>query len=144
MSNHIANAVREVVTGDQGECEVRDRPKRRTFTAEYKLRMLKKADACRAPGEMGALLRREGLYSSHLTEWRRERERGALAALGKKRGRKPAAVDATVEEVVTLRKEVARLRKRLDQAELIIDVQKKVASILGIPLKSPDSDGSDS
>jgi len=144
MSNQIANAVREVVTGDQGECEVADRPKRRTFTADYKLRILKKADACRAPGEMGALLRREGLYSSHLTEWRRERERGALAALGKKRGRKPAAVDATAEEVATLRKEVARLRKRLDQAELIIDVQKKVASILGIPLKSPDSDGSDS
>jgi len=142
MSNPIANAVREVVTENQDGCEVRDRPKRRTFTADYKLRVLKEADACCAPGEMGALLRREGLYSSHLTNWRQEREHGALAALGKPRGRRPRPVDVTVEEVARLRKEVARLSKRLEQAELIIDVQKKVASMLGIPLRSPDSDGS--
>jgi transposase len=143
MSTQVAKPIHEVVTEKLGECEVRDRPKRRTFIADYKLRILKEADAC-ARGERGALLRREGLYSSHLTEWRREREQGALAALGKKRGRKAKPVDPMGEEVTRLRKENGRLQKRLDQAEIIIDVQKKVASLLGITLKSPDSDGSDS
>jgi transposase len=142
MSTQVSEPIHEVVTENQGDCEVCDRPKRRTFIADYKLRILKEADAC-ARGERGALLRREGLYSSHLTEWRREREQGALAALGKKRGRKAKPVDPRSEEMASLRKENARLQKRLDQAEIIIDVQKKVASLLGIPLKSPDSDGSD-
>ena len=144
MSTLVANAVHDVVNESQDGCEVSDRPKRRSFKAEYKLRILKEADACRAPGEMGALLRREGLYSSHLTEWRRGRERGSLAALGIKRGRKAKPVDAAADEMTRLRKENERLQVRLDQAELIIDVQKKVASILGIPLKSPSGDGSGS
>jgi transposase-like protein len=144
MSNQVASVVREAVIDGQDDCEVRDRPRRRTFKAKYKLRILKEADACRAPGEMGALLRREGLYSSHLTEWRRARECGALAALGKKRGRKAEPAGGKAEEVTQLRKEVARLTGRLRQAEVIIDVQKKVASLLGIPLRSPDSDESDS
>jgi len=144
MSGQFASAVGETVVDGQEDCEVRDRPKRRTFSADYKLRILKEADACRAPGEMGALLRREGLYSSHLTEWRRGRESGALAALGKKRGRKADSTNAATEEVVQLRKDVARLTKRLEAAEVIIDVQKKVASLLGIPLRSPNSDESDS
>ena len=143
MTNQVSSAIHEVVT-DSRDGEVSDRPKRRTFNAEYKLRILKEADACRAPGEMGALLRREGLYSSHLTEWRRGRERGSLAALGVKRGPKVKPVDAAADEAASLRKENERLKARLAQAELIIDVQKKVASILGIPLKSPDSDGSGS
>jgi len=123
---------------------VSDRPKRRSFTADYKLQVLKKADACSELGDVGALLRREGLWSSHLTTWRRERDRGSLITLGKKRGRKAKPVDPSAEEVSRLRKENEKLQKRLEQAEMIIDIQKKVASMLGIPLRSPESDGSDS
>lgn len=144
MSNLVAEAVREIGPGNGSECEVSDRPKRRSFTAGYKLGVLKEADACSEPGEVGALLRREGLWSSHLTSWRRERDCGALVALGKKRGRKATPVDPSAEEVVRLRKENEKLKKRLEQAEMIIDIQKKVASMLGIPLRSPESGGSDS
>lgn len=121
--------------------EVVAKPKRRRFTAEYKLQILRKADACKGPGEVGALLRREGLYSSHLSSWRQQRDRGALAGLkGKKRGRKAKPVDPRVKQ---LEKENARLRRELWKAETIISVQKKVSELLGIPLKSPDSDESD-
>ena len=123
--------------------EVAAIPKRRTFTAKYKLEILKQVEASNEPGAVGAILRREGLYSSHLTEWRKERERGALAALEKKRGRKPTR-NPLADEIEKLRRENAQLKRRLEQAETIIDVQKKVASMLGIPLKSPPSDGSDS
>jgi transposase-like protein len=117
--------------------------KRRQFTAEYKLRIVQEADACRAAGELGALLRREGLYSSHLSTWRAQRRQGALAALSDvKRGRKP--VPREVRENERLQREIQRLQGRLDQAERIIEIQKKVAALLGIPLKTLDSDESGS
>jgi len=121
--------------------EVTERAKRRRFTAEYKLRILREADACKGDGDLGALLRREGLYSSHLTAWRRQRDEIAKAGLkARKRGPKPKAVDPRVKR---LERENARLRRRLEEAETIIDFQKKLSKLLGIPLKSPDSDGND-
>lgn len=112
--------------------EVRERPTRRRFTAAYKLRMLQEADGCTVPGQLGALLRREGLYSSHLVTWRRQRDAGALAALGQRRGRKP--VDREASEVARLRQENTRLTHRLEVAETIIAIQKKVSTLLGITL----------
>lgn len=104
--------------------EVLAKPVRRRFTAEYKRRVLQEADACEAPGQLGALLRREGLYSSHLTDWRRQRDLGILTALGpKKRGRR--ARHPLARQVVELERENGRLRRRLQQAETIIEVQKK-------------------
>ena len=118
--------------------EVPAKAQRRKFTAEYKLRIVREAERCKEPGEFGALLRREGLYSSLLTAWRREVEQGTRAALrSKKRGPKARVVDSRVKEV---ERENARLRKRLEHAELIIAVQKKVSALLGIPLESPDDE----
>ncbi len=120
--------------------EVTDRPRRRTFTADYKRRVLREADAC-GPGEIGALLRREGLYSSHLTEWRRQRESGELEALTpKKRGRKPKHSPEQLE-LERLRKENARLQDQLEKAQLIIDVQKKVARLFGAGDDWPQNSG---
>jgi len=114
--------------------EVPEKPTRRRFTAEYKLRILHLADACTEPGSIGALLRREGLYSSHLTAWRRQRERGALDGLKpKKRGRKADERNPLLPEVERLRKENEQLTKRLKQAELIIEVQKKVSEMFQTP-----------
>ena len=124
--------------------EVPEQPTRRRFTAEYKLRILRLADACTEPGSVGALLRREGLYSSHLTAWRRQRERGALDGLTpKKRGRKVAERNPLLPELERLRKENERLTQRLKQAELIIEVQKKVSQVLEIPLGTPESNEGD-
>jgi transposase-like protein len=121
--------------------EVPAKPQRRRFTAEYRLRILKEADACRKPGELGALLRREGLYSSHLITWRQQRERGALAGMRvQKRGPKAKAVDPRVKQ---LEAENRRLQRKLQRAETIITLQKKVAEILGIPLTPLDNDESD-
>ncbi len=138
-----SNGAPKAANGKAPDPEVSAVAKRRNFTAEYKLRILKEVDEATELGAVGAIIRREALYSSHLTEWRRERERGALAALGKKRGRKSTR-SPLFDEVEKLRRENARLKQRLAQAEVIIDVQKKVASILGIPLKSLDFDESDS
>jgi transposase len=114
--------------------EVPAKPKRRQFTAEYKRSIVEQAEACRDEGAIGALLRREGLYSSHLTTWRHQREQGELQALTpKNRGRKPT-VNPLAQENQRLHAEVARLSRRLQQAELIIDVQKKVSALLGISL----------
>lgn len=129
--------------GTAPDPEVSALPRRRFFTAEYKMRVLEEIDAAKEPGSIGAILRREGLYSSHLTEWRKERRRGSLAALSKKRGRKPTK-DPAAAELERLRRENAKLKKQLAQAELIIDVQKKVASMLGIPLRTIEDDESDS
>ena len=118
--------------------EVSDKAVRRRFTAKYKLSILQRADACKDPGSIGELLRQEGLYSSHLTNWRRQRDDGSLAALAPKhRGRKAAIVDPVTLENERLRKENSRLEQRLKQAELIIDIQKKVSQILGITLATP-------
>lgn len=136
----------EKTTRTMPDPEVSQKPERRRFTAEYKLKILREADAC-APGELGALLRREGLYSSLLSEWRRQRENGTHAGLEpKKRGRKETRRrDPIALENEHLKKENARLEQRLRQAELIIEVQKKISTMLGIPLKKIDEDeGSDS
>jgi transposase len=126
-----------VPAGAHRDPEVSERPVRRRFSAEYKLQILRQADACTEPGQLGELLRREGLYSSHLSTWRTGRERGTLDALTpKKRGRKPRDNDPLIEENRRLERVNKRLVERLRQAEVIIDVQKKVAEILGIPLQS--------
>ena len=119
--------------------EVPEKAVRRRFTAEYKLDILRQADHCRTPGDIGGLLRREGLYSSHLTTWRRQRDAGILSGLKpKQRGRKPNLVHPLQEENAKLGKENFRLQKRLKRAELIIDIQKKISQMLGIPLKNPE------
>jgi transposase len=122
--------------------QVAEKAQRRRFTAEFKLQVLREADRCTEPGSIGTLLRRHGLYSSLLTTWRRERDEGALRQLGRKRGRK-SSHNPLAERVVELERENRRLQNRLRQAETIIDVQKKVAEILGIPLKTPESAGDD-
>lgn len=114
--------------------EVTPKAKRRRFSAKYKLQVLAEADRCTHPGEIGALLRREGLYSSHLTTWRRQREEGQLQGLsGRKRGRK---ADPQAAEVAQLRRENEQLQARLKQAEVIIDVQKKLSGLLGLNVAS--------
>lgn len=124
--------------------EVPDKATRRRFTAEYKLRILTLADACTEPGSLGALLRREGLYASNLNTWRHQRERGILSGLTpKKRGRKESVRDPLVAENEKLHKENERITKRLRQAEIIIDVQKKISQILGIPLANSGEGGND-
>ena len=120
--------------------EVTEKATRRRFTAEYKADILKRAEACTlGTGELGELLRKEGLYASHVSTWRGQRERGALDALEpKKRGRKAKRRDAVAVENERLRREVERLQHRLQQAEVIIEVQKKVSTLLGIPLPTDD------
>ena len=122
--------------------EVPAKAKRRLFTAQYKQEILAESEVCSEEGAIGELLRREGLYSSHLTTWRRQREEGTLQALTpKKRGRKPT-LNPLTEENRQLRNENVRLARRLEQAELIIDVQKKVSALLGITLpKSEPGEG---
>ena len=119
--------------------EVVPKAKRRQFTAEYKLRIVREADAGTEPGQIGSLLRREGLYSSYLSTWRRQREEGQLQALSsKKRGRK--GQDPSAEELAQLQRENERLRARLEQAEIIIDVQKKLSKLLGLTMEKTESD----
>ncbi len=121
--------------------EVPAKVQRRQFTAEYRRRILKEADACRKHGALGALLRREGLYSSHLANWRRQREQGELVAgRARKRGPVPKVIDPRVKP---LEVENRRLQRKLARAETIITLQKKVAEILGIPLKPLDIDETD-
>lgn len=121
--------------------EVPAKVQRRQFTAAYRRRILKEADACHKHGELGALLRREGLYSSHLVNWRRQREQGELVAgRARKRGPTPKPVDPRVKQ---LEVENRRLQRKLARAETIITLQKKVAEILGIPLKPLDIDETD-
>jgi transposase-like protein len=111
---------------------------RRRFTSEFKLQVLREADQC-GPGELGALLRRHGLYSSHLSVWRRERDLGGRERLSKKRGRKPAERNPLSPRLAQMERENRRLQHKLKKAELIIDIQKKVAALLGIPLNQPES-----
>ena len=124
------------------EPEVLPRAKRRRFSAEYKLRILEEVDGCTQRGQIGALLRRGGLYSSHLSTWRQQRLLGQLEGLSpKKRGRKPQ--DPAVEEAARLRRENERLRARLEQAEMIIDVQKKLSQLLGLTPDETEMDESE-
>ncbi len=118
------------------EVEVTAKPTRRRYTAEYKHRILREADTCTRPGELGALLRREGLYSSNLTVWRKQRERGEIEGLSqKKRGPLPKEKNPLAAKVTTLERENRRLRARSERAEGLVELQKKVSEILGIELK---------
>ena len=115
--------------------------KRRRYTGEYKLRILREMDRAKEPGEVGAILRREGLYSSHLSVWRRDRDRVAKTDLAaRKRGPKAKVVDPKVKQ---LERENAKLRRRNEHVELMLGIQKKVSELLGIPLKSLDNDERD-
>ena len=146
QGNEGARRATEIPWGGTGAAvipdpEVPTKATRRRFTSEYKRRILKEADAC---ADLGALLRREGLYSSNLNTWRKQRERGVLKALApKKRGRKETVRNPLAAENEKLQKENKRLTKRLKQAELIIDFQKKVAQMLGIPLSTPEEGEND-
>ena len=120
--------------------EVVPKAKRRKFSAEYKLRILDEVDNCTESGQIGALLRREGLYSSHLSTWRRQREQGLLEALSsKQRGRKEK--DELDRELSRLRRENERLQARLEQAETIIEVQKKLSRLLGLATEENGTGG---
>lgn len=115
--------------------EVPEKPVRRRFSSEYKLRILEEADRCTEPGSIGALLRREGLYSSHLTAWRRQRaEHGLRGLTPKKPGRKAKLADPVAQENERLRRENERLAEQLQKARTIIEFQKKLSTLLELPL----------
>ena len=136
------SALEQTVVGPA--IEVVAKATRRRFTVEYKRKIVREADACKTAGAIGALLRREGLYSSHLSVWRREREAGALDALSRRRGRK-AKLTAEQKRVAVLEVQNARLERELSQARLIIDVQKKLCTLLGLPTAAGEaSTGSES
>jgi transposase-like protein len=119
--------------------EVPEKARRRRFSAKYKLRILGEADRCSEHGQLGELLRREGLYSSHLTCWRKQRREGSIQGLTpRKRGRKSQPRNPLTKRVTELERENETLHKRLHQAELIIEVQKKVSQILGVTLETPE------
>jgi transposase-like protein len=123
------------------ETEVVAKARRRRFTATEKLRVLQQADRCTRPGELGALLRREGLYSSHLSAWRAARQRGELAGLTpRRRGPQPQRPDPRDRKIAELERDNHRLQARLERAEGLIEVQKKVSQLLGIPLESDVQD----
>jgi transposase len=123
--------------------EVSDKAVRRRFTATYKRRILQEAEQC-GPGGIAALLRREGLYSSHLTSWRKLRATGEIAGLEpRKRGKKPVPRNPLAGEMQRLTRENQRLQKRLHQAEVIIDVQKKLCDLLGLTVPPIEQNGSD-
>ena len=114
--------------GNRPDPEVPEQAKRRRYPAAYKLRILEEADRCTEPGEMGSLLRREGLYASLVSNWRKQRESGMLAALSpQKRGRKPGMTNPLSNQIEELKKENAKLRQKLTQAETIIEIQKKIS-----------------
>jgi len=121
------------------EVEVVAKAKRRQFTLEYKRRIVREADGCKTAGAVGVLLRREGLYSSHLAVWRAARERGELTGAAKKRGPAPQSPDPRDKKIAELERDTARWRKRAERAEALVEVQKKVAALLGTPLESEKS-----
>jgi transposase-like protein len=140
-SEGTASAVREAArSGGRERSTSPDRPKRRSFTAEYKLRILRDADTAAASGVEGAvgeLLRREGLYSSHLTDWRRQRQSGELAGLEAKKRGPQTRKNPLADENARLKRELERMKQELDKANTVIDVQRKVAALLGETLPVP-------
>ncbi len=142
-----ATGVRRDSDGKDGvgpDPEVTDKATGRRFSAAYKRRIVREADRCTKPGELGALLRREGLFSSALSTWRRQRDAGELEGLRPaKRGRKGKPQDARDKRIVELERKNRRLETKLVQAETVIAIQKKVSSLLGIPLKSADEEEND-
>lgn len=122
------------------DTEVVAKAQRRRFTAEYKRRIVREADRCTTAGAIGALLRREGLYSSHLRTWRAARDRGELEGLApKKRGPKAPPPDPLVKKIAEQEREIGKWRKRAERAEALVEVQKKVAALLGTPFDSEPS-----
>src|SRR2546425_10061485 len=119
--------------------EVVAKATRRRFTMEYKRKIVREADACKTPGTIGALLRREGLYSSHLTTWRAARERGELAGAPKKRGPVRRVADSRDKQLAEQAREISRWQKRAARAEALVELQKQVAALLGTPLTGEPS-----
>jgi transposase len=119
--------------------EVVAKATRRRFTVEYKRKIVRAADGCKTPGAIGALLRREGLYSSHLTTWRAARERGELAGAPKKRGPARRVADPRDKRITELERERTRWQKRAERAEALVELQKQVAALLGTPLTTEPS-----
>ena len=119
--------------------EVVAKATRRRFTVEYKRKIIREADACKTPGGIGALLRREGLYSSHLTTWRAARERGELAGVPTKRGPVRRVADPRDKRIIELERESTRWQKRAERAEALVELQKQVAALLGTPLTDETS-----
>jgi transposase len=137
MKNVISSA------GERPDTEVSDKAKRRRFSAAYKQRILRESEACTEPGAISALLRREGLYSSHLFTWRRLAERGKREALTpKKRGPQPKAADERDKRIEQLERENAKLAHRAERAEALVEIQKKISQLLGIP--QPETDDEES
>jgi transposase len=127
----VEGAINGVKTS--AEVEVKAKGERRRFTAEYKIKVLREADHCMQSGEIGALLRREGLYWSNLSNWRKQRERGELAGLSaRRRGPKQREKNPLAERVRELERDNARLKRRAERAEGIVELQKKISEILGI------------
>jgi transposase-like protein len=124
--------------------EVPEKAHRRQYTAEYKLRILAEVERATQPGEIGQILRREGLYSSHLITWRRQRHEGSLSGLEpKKRGRKAKQTNPLARKLAESEGKIKKLEKRLQEAQIIIEFQKKVADLLGIPLNRPENEERD-
>lgn len=123
------------------ETEVTEKAKRRRHSAEFKARILREAETCTQPGELGAMLRREGLYSSHLSTWRAQAARGQIAALEpKKRGPKAKVIDARDRQIADLERSLADATRRAERAEALVEVQKKLSQLLGIALPTPPED----
>jgi transposase-like protein len=129
-----------VAFGPSPDPELVERPKRRRFSAKYKLEILEQADACTRPGEVGELLRREGLYTSHLTYWRKQRRDGALKELGRPRGRTPA--DGRDREIAELRRRAERAEAELAKAKKVIAIQGNVSALLEQMLGTEGEQGS--
>lgn len=142
VSASTATAARVVAAPVVATAEFTDTPKRRSFTAKYKLRILDETDRATDTGGISAILRREGLYSSALSDWRRQRAAGTLGALQpRRRGPEKAPANPLRAELIKSNREIANLRRRLDQAEAIIAIQKKVAALLDELEQTPDSSG---
>jgi len=131
------SALEQAVVGPA--IEVVAKATRRRFTVEYKRKIVREADACKTPGAVGALLRREGLYSSHLTTWRAARERGELAGAPKKRGPARRVADPRDKQVIELERERTRWQQRAERAEALVELQKQMAALLGTPLTTETS-----
>jgi transposase len=121
------------------EIEVVAKATRRRFTLDYKRKIVREADGCKTPGAVGALLRREGLYSSHLATWRAARDRGELVGLEKKRGPTPQIANPRDKKIAELEREAARWRKRAERAEALVEVQRKLGALLETPLDAEPS-----
>ena len=126
--------------GEGPDPEVADKATRRRFTAAYRRKIVREADKCTKPGELGALLRREGVYSSSLSAWRRQCDAGEFTGTSAKRGRKARPKDPRDKRIAQLEPERRRLARKLEHAETVIEIQKKVSTLLEISLKNPDEE----